>query len=229
MTDADDGFLSRWSRRKVLGRSGQAEPAALEPPQPRVVPGSVAPAAERLPSAPAPPTTGADDPSAGAEAVAPPAEPLPTMDDVAALTSQSDFSRFVRPGVDSGVRNAAMKKLFSDPHFNVMDGLDTYIDDYGKPDPIPPSMLRRMTQSAVLGLFDDDPPTDERAIPGNESAALPVNPDGPRPTAVAQSTDRPESAIPPPPAETRLDDDPDLRLQQDDAAGRPGPAPGPRG
>ena len=30
-----------------------------------------------------------------------------------------------------------MKKLFSDPHFNVMDGLDTYIDDYGKPDPIP--------------------------------------------------------------------------------------------
>ena len=30
-----------------------------------------------------------------------------------------------------------MKKLFSDPHFNVMDGLDTYIDDYGKPDPLP--------------------------------------------------------------------------------------------
>ena len=41
-----------------------------------------------------------------------------------------------------------MKKLFSDPHFNVMDGLDTYIDDYGKPDPIPLSMLRRMNQSA---------------------------------------------------------------------------------
>ena len=42
-----------------------------------------------------------------------------------------------------------MKKLFSDPHFNVMDGLDTYIDDYGKPDPIPLSMLRRMNQAAV--------------------------------------------------------------------------------
>ena len=49
-----------------------------------------------------------------------------------------------------------MKKLFSDPHFNVMDGLDTYIDDYGKPDPIPLSMLRRMNQAAVLGLFDDE-------------------------------------------------------------------------
>ena len=37
-----------------------------------------------------------------------------------------------------------------------MDGLDTYIDDYGKPDPIPLSMLRRMNQSAVLGLFDEE-------------------------------------------------------------------------
>ena len=43
--------------------------------------------------------------------------------------------------------NAALKKLFSDPHFNVMDGLDTYIDDYGKPDPIPPSMLRAHSQN----------------------------------------------------------------------------------
>ena len=32
-----------------------------------------------------------------------------------------------------------------------MDGLDTYIDDYGKPDPIPLSMLRQMNQAAVLG------------------------------------------------------------------------------
>jgi hypothetical protein len=130
------------------------------------------------------------------EPLAQPAEPLPTMDDVAQLTHQSDYSRFVRPGVDSGVRNAALKKLFSDPHFNVMDGLDTYIDDYGKPDPIPPSMLRRMTQSAVLGLFDTDAPTEGGAIAGNESAALPVNPDGPLPTAVAQSADPAESPTP---------------------------------
>ena len=30
-----------------------------------------------------------------------------------------------------------------------MDGLDTYIDDYGKPDPIPMPMLRQMNQSQV--------------------------------------------------------------------------------
>ena len=55
-----------------------------------------------------------------------------------------------------------MKKLFSDPHFNVMDGLDTYIDDYGKPDPIPASMLRQMVQSQALGLFADEEKTARR-------------------------------------------------------------------
>ena len=39
------------------------------------------------------------------------------------------------------VRRAALKKLFSDPRFNVMDGLDVYIDDYSKTEPIPPEML----------------------------------------------------------------------------------------
>jgi hypothetical protein len=82
---------------------------------------------------------------------------LPTLDDVARLTRESDYAPFVRPGVDTEVKNAALKKLFSDPHFNVMDGLDTYIDDYGKPDPISPAMLRQLNQATSLGLFDVSP------------------------------------------------------------------------
>ena len=39
---------------------------------------------------------------------------------------------FLRPKVDEQRQRAALKKLFSDPHFNVMDGLDPYIDDYGR-------------------------------------------------------------------------------------------------
>jgi hypothetical protein len=54
------------------------------------------------------------------------------------------------------VRNAAMKKLFADPQFNVMDRLDTYIDDYSLPDPLPASMLRQMASAQFLKLFDDD-------------------------------------------------------------------------
>ena len=78
----------------------------------------------------------------------------PTLADVAALSTQSDYSRFMAQGVTPEVKNAALKKLFTDPHFNLMDGLDTYIDDYGKPDPLPAGMLRQMVQSQLLGLFD---------------------------------------------------------------------------
>lgn len=89
--------------------------------------------------------------------------PPPTLDDVAALAPDADFTRFVMPEVDDNVKRAALKKLFSDPRFNVMDGLDTYIDDYGKPDPLPATMLRKMAQAAALGLFQEAPRAHEDA------------------------------------------------------------------
>jgi len=55
--------------------------------------------------------------------------------------------------VGDDVHHAAMKKLFSDPHYNIMDGLDIYIDDYSKEDPLPAGMLEKMVQSSMLGLF----------------------------------------------------------------------------
>jgi hypothetical protein len=158
---SEDGFLSRWSRRKTEARDG--------------VPTAEIPA----PAEPAPPPV----PAAPQAADPAPAEPPPTLADVARLTRESDFTRFVAPGVDADVRNAALKKLFSDPQFNVMDGLDTYIDDYNKPDPLPLSMLRKMAQAQFLGLVTETP-------------------------------------------ETPPDENADLRLQSDDAAGRAGPEPG---
>jgi hypothetical protein len=126
--------------------------------------------------------------------------PPPTLDDVARLTPDSDYTRFLAPQVDESVKRAALKKLFTDPHFNVMDGLDTYIADYSLPDPIPPAMLRRMAQSQMLGLFDDD----EKDRPAHEPKA---SPDGDAAPALPQSPQGPP------------DEDADLRLQQDDAPG----------
>ena len=77
----------------------------------------------------------------------------PTLEDVVRLTKDSDFSQFVQTEVSEDVHHAAMKKLFSDPHYNVMDGLDIYIGDYSKEDPLPPGMLEKMVQSSMLGLF----------------------------------------------------------------------------
>ena len=66
------------------------------------------------------------------------APPPPTLDDVAGPHARLRLLA-LRRAATSRPRssNAAMKKLFTDPHFNVMDGLDIYIDDYRKPDPLP--------------------------------------------------------------------------------------------
>ena len=77
-------------------------------------------------------------------------KPPPTLEDVAALTPDSDFTSFVARGVDETVQRSALKKLFSDPRFNVMDGLDTYIEDYGKFEPIPAAMLASMNHAQAL-------------------------------------------------------------------------------
>jgi hypothetical protein len=197
VSDRDEGFLSRWSRRKTQGRGGvEVEPAAVVQPDPAPSSSAVSAPPVEAPAAPA-----SVDPS-----------PLPTMEDVAGLTRESDYARFVMPGVDDGVKSAAMKKLFSDPHFNVMDGLDTYIDDYNKPDPIPLAMLRQMNQSKFLRLFDDE--TEDDNQPAQAADATPV--------AAAQEPLPAEPSSPEPIA----DDHADLRLQQDDAAGRPGPGEG---
>jgi Protein of unknown function (DUF3306) len=76
--------------------------------------------------------------------------PPPTMEDVAKLTPDSDFKRFVARDVDEGVRRSAMKKLFADPQFNVMDGLDVYIGDYNKFEPITPAMLAQLNHAKAL-------------------------------------------------------------------------------
>ena len=177
---APGGFLSRWSQRKTLVRQGEVpvEPVQVQPVQVELV--QVEPVPAALPTVPAQPLANTpgrapDSPQRPAE---PPAPPPPTLADVAALTPASDYSRFVAPGVDVGVKNAALKKLFTDPHFNIMDGLDTYIDDYGKPDPLPAGMLRQMVQSHALGLFSSEDDDDAPAVapaPAIDSAAATLN------------------------------------------------------
>ena len=66
-----------------------------------------------------------------------------------------EYREFFDPRVDEKLRRTALKKLFGEPQFNVMDGLDTYIDDYSKPDPIPEAMLRRLNQAKDLLLFEE--------------------------------------------------------------------------
>ena len=191
-----DGFLGRWSRRKQdvqAGKPVQDPPPPARTPAPQIAPPSPSPApVAAAAAASAAPVTPARD-----------APPPPTLADAEALTPASDFKPFVSRAVSPEVRNLAMKKLFADPHFNTMDGLDVYIDDYNTPDPLPASMLRQMVQSRLLGLFDEAPA---------------------EPAAPAAATETP----PPPalPIANAPNENPDLRLQPHDAAGRAQPEPG---
>lgn len=133
---AENNFLSRWSRKKA----GLAEEAAP------------APSTASIANATQPLLEEANKETSAPDLVQQP--PPPTIEDVEKIDVKSpDFSAFMRPDVDPVVQQAALKKMFSDPHFNVMDGLDIYIDDYTKSDPIPLDMLKRMQQSELLGLF----------------------------------------------------------------------------
>ena len=96
-------------------------------------------------------------PAAAAPAAAAEAPVLPALD---SLTFESDFTAFMHAKVDEGVKRAALKKLFSDPRFNVMDGLDTYIDDYTKNEGISEEMLKTLKHSRTT-LFGQ-PTAEER-------------------------------------------------------------------
>ncbi len=252
-----EGFLSRWSQRKQAVRAGQPvvevvkqnTPLALEntglvathsvsklspagalvstPPQTNVTAAVAASASES--------GLGASR-STGTHSEA----PLPTLDDVQALQPADSFARFVARDVSPDVRNAAMKKLFADPHYNVMDGLDIYIDDYSIASPLPAATLRQMASAKFLNLFDEDPsPADaqgtapasagevaDTAPATNVAQCAPAS--DAADTFTAASTDIPLTPLTPvTPApqtlvassEDTAHDDPDLRLQPNDAAG----------
>jgi hypothetical protein len=94
---------------------------------------------------------------------------------VESLTFDSDFAPYFQPQVDAVLKRQALKQLLRDPRFNVMDGLDVYIDDYSQPDPIPPEIVREMVQGRYIF---DPPPTRINAqghvedVPPDELAAL---------------------------------------------------------
>jgi hypothetical protein len=154
-----DGFLGRWSRRKA-----GMEPEGLDGAAPELKP-KVTPTPQDKKTI--------ENASTPAEEEALP----PTLEDAESIDRFApDFSAFMKPNVDPAVQQAAMKKLFSDPHFNIMDRLDIYIDDYSIPDPIPMEMLKRMVQSESLGLFrkfEDGPGAKVLAESAEEKAGEP--------------------------------------------------------
>ncbi|MBF8178937.1 DUF3306 domain-containing protein [Herminiimonas contaminans] len=124
---AAEEFFARWAKKN-------AESAKASESLPDTDAGALVPESAASPDAAQEPQT------------------LPTMDDVAKLTHDSDYSGFMAQGVDESVKRSAMKKLFTDPHFNIMDGLDVYIEDFNKFEPMTPAFIAGL--SHAKGLMD---------------------------------------------------------------------------
>lgn len=103
-TEPDEGFLSRWSRRKQRDREQEAEPPVGE---------------DRI--APDPVPASAVEEAVKTDADMPPLE---------SITDSSSVADFFSPGVSEQLRKMALRKLFQTAKFNVRDGLDDYDEDF---------------------------------------------------------------------------------------------------
>jgi hypothetical protein len=134
--------------------------------------------------------------------------PPPALED---LSLASDFSAFLKAEVGEALRRQALKKLFADPHFNRMDGLDIYIDDYSVPDPIPPELMDKLEHARewLSGREGASAPEAE------EEPGAPAPPTPSPPAAIAGSASDPDSA----PAAAAGSDSPEPRPARRAATG----------
>lgn len=99
------------------------------------------------------------------------------------LAADADLVAYLGPQVEASLRRQALKRLFSDPCCNVMDGLDVYIGDYSIADPIPAQMLAQMRQVQDLLSTEDGGDETLHRPNGGASAAPDVAVGGPEEAA----------------------------------------------
>lgn len=118
----------------------------------------------------------AEPPAPVAEAQAREGEPPAALPPVETLTPESDFRPFMGTDVEPQTRRAALKKLFTDAHFNVPDPFEAYSEDYTKAETIPLEMLKTLNQARSF-LFEESAPAaqpeaaQQNAVPASAAAA----------------------------------------------------------
>ncbi|HEY5642129.1 MAG TPA: DUF3306 domain-containing protein [Woeseiaceae bacterium] len=165
-----EGFLSRWSRRKAMSRDGVdlPEPDVEEAPLEQAEPGALAEA----------PFADASD-NALAETTSEPVE-APALPPLDSLHEDSDYSAFLKAGVPPDLQRDALRKLFRSPKFNVRDGLDDYDLDYSQHEPLGNIVTAEMRRRIAREL--------ERLAELDETA------DAPDAAVAAVAADTPEAA-----------------------------------
>jgi hypothetical protein len=126
--DEQEGFLTRWSRRKALSRSGEELPEPAADAEAETPGDDAETAASRITADDAPERTEGEDGL--------PAEDTPELPPLESLDENSDYSAFLGKGVPPELKQKALQKLFHSPKFNIRDGLDDYDWDFTNPEPL---------------------------------------------------------------------------------------------
>lgn len=147
MSADSESFLARWSRRKLDAERAAERPAEDRAPDPAAALPAQGGSQESAASGPAPAQAPERDPAVTTEVPLPPIESLDGL--------RSDYQAFFQQPVADELRRAALKKLFADPHFNQMDMMDVYVDDYSQFEPLT-AALRMRLPSARAFLLDSE-------------------------------------------------------------------------
>lgn len=119
----------------------------------------------------------------------------PTLPDPSALDFSADFSAYLQARVPAELKRQAMQRLFADPVFNQMDGLDIYIDDYNLIPDLPPAEAALLQHAReVLFPTEGKPLLNEAGLPAY--ATEPAETLEPAPPASATETTT-DSTTPP--------------------------------
>ena len=110
---------------------------------------------------------------------APEETPKPALPPTDTLTPDSDFTGFMHPKVEDALRRVALKKLFSDPHFNTPDPFEPFSGDWTNAEPISEELMKTLNQ-ARTHLFGDEQKKDEEQPPQAEQTAEAAKEDEPR-------------------------------------------------
>lgn len=120
--------------------------------------------------------------------------PRAELADPATLGFDDDFSAYLGAQVPAALKRAAMAKLFADPSFNQMDGLDVYIEDYNLV-PDLPAAERDLLAHAREVLSPVQTPDREAPPPATHAAVVATAP----PTPTANPPADPGDVAPPAP------------------------------
>jgi hypothetical protein len=143
MSSEPESFLARWSRRKrAVDREAEPSVEDAAPPiadaLPAQVGGKGVVGGEPVPAPALNKVEGGDT----GEVELPPIESLEGL--------RSDYTAFFQQPVGEDLRRAALRKLFADPHFNQMDMLDVYVDDYTQFEPLPAALRMRLPSARAF-------------------------------------------------------------------------------